>query len=255
MISKRGLIKLGFSDEQVEKLLKDKIFVLKVKKKNDQKFAELFRAIQRTYKTTAAQIVKVISRYPPFEGYPHRKVINNIKKTYGITEELAKKVIFSYPSFVGLNHSRAINDIKKTYGITTAQAKKAIITFTRFAGYNHARVLRQTVRMGRIIGLKKQEAIEAILNNPVLAGYSQRRNLASIDAFRNAVKTTGSTKTSKELFEIYQKSFAISPYPVKGSKKRETQWQRKGNRTQSKMGRVIEKRLKDTKRKIHRKHF
>jgi hypothetical protein len=99
--------------------------------------------------------------------------------------------------------------------------------------------------MGRIAGLKKQQIINTILEKTSLAGYSQRRNLASIDAFRNAVARTGSKMTNQQLFELYQKFFRDSPYPVKGSKRRETWWKRRKPETPtSKMGKKIERQLR-----------
>ena len=109
---------------------------------------------------------------------------------------------------------------------------------------DHVRVFRQAMSLGHIIGLNRQEIVEAILNKPVLTSYSEMRNRAAIDAFRNAVIRSGSTKTNRELFEIYQKNFMESPYPIKGSKKSESWWQRRRTRpVQSKMGQKIQKRL------------
>jgi hypothetical protein len=49
-------------------------------------------------------------------------------------------------------------------------------------------VLRQLSRIGRIAGLNKNEVIERILENPVLAGYSAKRYLAAIDIGRELRK-------------------------------------------------------------------
>ena len=206
---------LGFSSHQAEALLKNPEFIIRVKRKSDKEFAKVFKKIQ---------------------------------SAYGVTKAQAVKTVISFPKFVAYNHSRVVANIQKTYEATKTQAVKAVLSYPQFASLNHSRVVRQAMRMGRIIGLNRQEIAMAILNKPVLAGYSEKRNLAAIDAFRNAVRRTGSTKTNRELFELYQKEFVKSPYPVKDSKKRETWWQRRERSTKSKMGQKIEKRLRKTKR-------
>ena len=81
-----------------------------------------------------------------------------------------------------------IKTIANTYLTTETVIRKAVLSFPPFASYDHQRVLRQLSRIGRIAGLNKNEVIERILENPVLAGYSAKRYLAAIDIGRELRK-------------------------------------------------------------------
>ncbi len=141
-----------------------------------------------------------------------------------------------------------MNKIAQAYGISREQIAKAIFSFPPFAGLNHNRVLRQAVRIGRTFGFDKAKISEMFLAHPPMAGYSQRRNLAAVDAFRNAAKRTGVNLTSQQATQMYSKMFAKSPYPEKGSKKRETYFARQRNPKLSRLGQLVEKRLKTVRR-------
>lgn len=136
-------------------------------------------------------------------------------------------------------------EIQKVYSVSREKAAKAVFTHPPFAGYDHSRVLREVMRLGRVVGLKKKNIVNTILQRPVLAGYSQKRNLAVIDAIRNAANQAGIKVSAKQGLELYKKTFGKSPYPVTGSKKRETWWQRKqpATTTPSKFGQAIRRTL------------
>ena len=79
-------------------------------------------------------------------------------------------------------------DIRKVYGFSSQQVGKAIASFAPFAGLKHYRGMRQALRLGKLVGVSKEEIVMAIIEKPVLSSYSQKRNLAAIDAFRHAVE-------------------------------------------------------------------
>jgi metal-responsive CopG/Arc/MetJ family transcriptional regulator len=232
---------------------------------------------------TRAQISKVVLRFPPFAGYNHERVLNDLTKTYGVTRAQISKVILTHPQFAGLNHERVFSDLRKSYGFSRAQISKVVLSFPPFAWYNHERVLsgltkvygfsrsqiskvvlrfppfaglnhervlRQTTRIGKVVGLSREQIIQTILENPLLAGYSRRRNLATSVALKNVFEQTGYAKglTKEEAatraLELYKKTSSLSPYPVGGSKETEDYWKRHGNPVQSKMGMVITRKIR-----------
>ncbi|MBI2598258.1 MAG: hypothetical protein HYW50_03620 [Candidatus Diapherotrites archaeon] len=134
--------------------------------------------------------------------------------------------------------------ITQIYGVSREQAAKAIFSFPPFAGLDHNRVLRQALRIGKSFGFNKEKISELLLAHPPMAGYSQRRNLAAIDAFRNAAKRTGVRLTAQQATQMYSKMFMKSPYPEKGSKKRETFFARHGEPKISRFGQLVEKKLR-----------
>jgi hypothetical protein len=136
-----------------------------------------------------------------------------------------------------------IKEISGIYGVPEAKIREIISSFPAFAGLNHSRVMGQALSLGKLIGLKKADIIAAIFERPVLVGYSKKRNLAAIDAFRNALRDSGVQRSNKELFELYKQYYSSSPYPVEGSKKRETFWRRQKKESISAMGNKVRRRL------------
>ncbi len=155
MSLKETLTEAGFSENEAERLANDDWFAPRNSNKSAEEIKEKIKAIANTYLTTEAVIRKAVLSNPQFAGYDHQRVLQGIKDAYNCTAE---------------------------------DASKAVLSFPQFAGYDHQRVLRQLSRIGRIAGLNKNEVIERILENPVLAGYSAKRYLAAIDIGRELRK-------------------------------------------------------------------
>ena len=100
------------------------------------------------------------------------------------------------------------NKISGIYGCDFDDIKRAILSFPPFAGYDHERVLRQKTRLGRMAGLSNEEAVNYLLDSPVLAGYSAKRYLAAFDIGRQ-LEREGFVQDDKMLgafFSLYMKS-------------------------------------------------
>ena len=212
MLAESELIEIGFSKEQAKSLLKDSDFVLVAKNKTKKDFEQRLKDAEKTYNVSREQVVRAVFSFPPFAGLDHARVLRQLVDVYGVSREQVVRAVFSHP---------------------------------RFAGYDHARVLRQASRLGKLIGLSKKEIIKEIFENPFLVSPSQKRNLASIDAIRNALKRSGKNVSNEQLFEWYKKHFWTTPYPVKGSKERETVLARQGKLSEpSKVGKLFERKIK-----------
>ena len=114
-----------------------------------------------------------------------------------------------FPPFAGYNHERVVEEATEVYG-DREKVKKAILSSAPFAGLNHERVLRQKSKIGRIIELTKEKVVDKILNMPINAGYSYKRDLARIDIARQLVKENYEISEEDKKHMIMQ--YAISPY-------------------------------------------
>ena len=141
----------------------------------------VLKGIRDAYNCTAEQASKAVLLHPPFAGLDHQRVLQGIRDAYNCTAEQASKAVLSFPPFADLDHQRVLQGIKDTYNCTAEQASKAVLSFSPFAGLDHQRVLRQLSRIGRIVGLDRNDVIERVLKNPVLASYSAKRYLAAVD--------------------------------------------------------------------------
>ncbi len=215
MLSIVDLESMGFLRYHAQLLLHDNHFILMVKNQSKAQFGER---------------------------------MNRIAQTYAISREQITKAVFSFPQFAGLDHSRVVADLTRVYGVSREQITKAVFTHPPFAGLDHSRVLRQAERIGKSFGFNREKISEMLLAHPPMAGYSQRRNLAAVDAFRNAAKRTGVSLTAQQAMQMYSKMFMTSPYPEKGSKKRETYFTRQKKPKLSRLGQLVEKRLKNIRR-------
>ena len=240
MAIREELIKAGFTEEQAERLSKDEFFLRQHKNKDAAQLVSIVSRISGIYSFDASETRELISKFPPFIGYDHSRAIREATEVYGDeknvkkailkfppfagldhsravreatevykNEEKVKEAILKYPHFAGLNHQRVIKEATEVYG-DEKKVKEAILKYPPFAGLNHSRVMRNLTRLGRIAGIKKQDVIERILQNPVLAGCSYRRYLAGLDVGRQLSKE-GFEKDDKML-ESFFTLFVQSPY-------------------------------------------
>jgi len=132
------------------------------------------------------EVREAILKHPRFASLNHTRVINEATKVYGEKNETkVRETILKHPRFASLNHTRVINEATKVYGEKNeTKIKEAILKHPSFASYDHTRVVRQKTRIGRLIGLSNDETIDILLDYPVQAGYSYKRDLARIDVAR-----------------------------------------------------------------------
>ena len=140
--------------------------------------------ICRSYGISLNSSQEIIDKFPRFTSLNHTRVINEATKVYGEKNEV-REAILKHPRFASLNHTRVINEATKVYGEKNeTKIKEAILKHPSFASYDHTRVVRQKTRIGRLIGLSNDETIDILLDYPVQAGYSYKRDLARIDVAR-----------------------------------------------------------------------
>jgi hypothetical protein len=140
--------------------------------------------ICRSYGISLNSSQEIIDKFPRFTSLNHTRVINEATKVYGEENEV-REAILKHPRFASLNHTRVINEATKVYGEKNeTKVRETILKHPSFASYDHTRVVRQKTRIGRLIGLSNDETIDILLDYPVQAGYSYKRDLARIDVAR-----------------------------------------------------------------------
>src|SRR3989344_5653567 len=179
------LVSIGFEREEAQKLTESNNF--HHKRKSRQELTDLFNKISGIYGCDLERIKRAILTHPPFAGYDHERVVRQGIEVYGDEERV----------------------------------KRAILTHPQFAGYDHERVVRQKTRLGRIAGLTNEEAIDYLLNMPVLADYSAKRYLAAFDIGRQ-LEREGFPQDNRmlEAFFLY---YIKSPYVPDTKRKRISQ--------------------------------
>ncbi len=216
--------------------------------------SRVLKEAQDVYGVSKGAVVKAVFYAPPFAGLDHFRVLDDIQNIYGVSKEVAVKAVFSFPPFAGFNHSLVLKDISDIYGVSREKVVKAVFKAPRFARRDHVRVLRQIKRFAKLLGLNKKTIIDYLFENPVIAGYSWKRNIASVDAIRRAVKRTGVNVSNEEMFQWYMTGYGQSPYAAKDSKAREGTLEARGELTKpSDMGKAAESWLKNRKKRRHLK--
>jgi len=155
-----------------------------------------------------AGVKKAILKHPAFAGLDHGRVVREASAVYR-DEARVKKAILKHPAFANLDHGRVVREASAVYG-NEAGVKKAILKFPAFANLDHKRVLRERIRVGKLAGMNKQETIDTILKDPVLAGYSAKRYIAALDVART-LKEEGFAPDEKMLSAFFRYR-SVSPY-------------------------------------------
>lgn len=214
------LIAVGFEKEEAEILEESKSFHQQSLGRTELR--EKFEDISRLYGCDFEKIKKVLKRFPPFLDYNHRLVVDELSKIYGkYKKNRIKKAILKHPSFVSRDHSKFLEKAISIYGLENKdRIKKIILDYPQFIGINHSRVIRQKTRLGRMVGLSKEEVIEYIMDKPILAGNSAKRYLAALDIGRN-LEAEGFTR--EEIFNSFIKNYIKSPYVPNTDRKRISQ--------------------------------
>ncbi len=81
--------------------------------------------------------------------------------------------------------------------------------------------MQQKSRLGRLVGLSKEQIIDKILENPVLAGYSATRYIAGLDVGRQLKKE--GFEQDKKMLKTFMNYVGSSPYAPEYSRKRISQ--------------------------------
>ena len=171
------LQEIGYSTEQASYLASHEGF--HHKRKTREELDDLFLGISETYKCDLDQIKEAVLKSPQFAGYDHERVVREANEVYN-NEDKVKEAILKHPRFAGYDHKRVVREANEVYQ-NEDKVKEAILKWPQFAGLDHERVVRQKSRLGRLVGLNKQEVIDKILTKPSLAGYSARRYIAGLD--------------------------------------------------------------------------
>lgn len=172
---------------------------------------ETLDEITDAYKCTEGQAAKAVLRFPKFAGRKdHKLILKGIRDVYKCTEGQAAKAVLYFPQFAGYNHQRVLDGIKDVYKCTDEQASKAVLRNPIFAGLDHQRVLRRLFRIGRMVNMKMDEVKEETLKNPIIASYSGKRYLATMDIVRH-LRTEGLNDNSR-LLTLWKKNSIVSPY-------------------------------------------
>ncbi len=187
------LAEAGFGGEAVKKFADNEWFVRNYANKFSEEILERINLIAAIYNTDADSVRDAITKFPPFAGYDHKRVVEGIREVYGWSAEDAGKAVFKHPPFAGLDHKR---------------------------------VMRQLGRIGRIIGLDEDRTKESILHNPVIAGCSTKRYLAAIDVV-NHLRTEGEL-SDKDAIRLCLSYISKSPYVPGTDRLRITQVLRRG---------------------------
>ncbi len=250
MALEEKLVKIGFSSEDAVFLASHEWFHHRLK--SVEELEGVFGGIVRVYGWSTSEVLKVVRKFPRFTGFDHVRVMREVTEIYG-DEDRVKKAILLSPQFAGLNHKRVMREATEIYGdedrvksiilnwpqfasydhervVKQAvevykdeeKVKKAILANPSFAGVDHERVMQQKSRIGRIIGLGREEIVGLILKRPVLANYSFRRDLAVVDLGRKLV-TEGYGGREKEMVQAYLSYCGQSPYVPGTNRKRISQ--------------------------------
>ncbi len=156
-------------------------------------------------------------------------MVRVLREVYGsdLSLDMIRKAVFSFPPFVGYNHSRVVRVLREVYGsdLSLDMIRKTVFTFPRFTSSDHSRVFNMLSRFAKRFGVSKQDLIETIFKMPALVSYSKIRHFASWDAFRRVLKkhpSLGEGLSNEEGIRIFLSYFGKSPYPLKGSKLKES---------------------------------
>ena len=215
------LVSIGFEMEEAQKLSGSDGF--HHKKKTRQELTDLFDKISRVYGWNFENLKRAVLSFPRFAGYDHERVVRQGLEVYGAdNKDKLKRAILTHPQFAGYDHERVVRQGLEVYGADNKDKfKRAVLSFPPFAGLDHERVVRQKTRLARMAGLSNEEAINYILDLPVLASYSAKRYLAAFDIGR-LLEREGFLQ-DEIMLKVFFSYCANSPYVPDFSRKRISQ--------------------------------
>ncbi len=169
------------------------------------------------------KVKRAVLNFPPFAGYDHERVVRQGIAVYGAdNENKVKRAVLTHPPFAGYDHERVVRQGIAVYGADNEdKVKRAVLNFPQFAGLDHERVVRQKTRLGRMAGLSDEEAINYLLDLPVLASYSARRYLAGFDIGRQLERE--GFPQDERMLKAFFSYFRKSPYVPDSNRKRISQ--------------------------------
>ena len=136
-------------------------------------------------------------------------------------QKLAESKDFHHRRKTSQELTDLFNKISGVYGWSFDDVRSAVLSFPPFAGLDHERVVRQKTRLGRMAGLSDDEAIDYLLDLPVLAGYSAKRYLAAFDIGRQLEKE--GFPQDERMLKAFFSYFGKSPYIPDSNRKRISQ--------------------------------
>ena len=149
-----------------------------------------------------------------------KSLFDKISGVYECSFEDVKRSVLSFPAFASLDHERAVRQGVEVYG-DEERVKRAMLMHPQFAGLDHERVVRQKERLGKIAGLTNEETIDYILDNPVLASYSAKRYLAAFDIGRQLERE--GFPQDERMLKAFLMYYSKSPYVPDSNRKRISQ--------------------------------
>ena len=212
---------IGFTAEQASYLSNHDCF--NHKRKNEIELTALLQGIAKVYSCDEAKVKAAVLKQPQFAGLDHQRVVDQAIVVYGFENEAkVKAAVLKQPQFAGYDHQRVVDQAIVVYGSENeAKVKTAILKFPPFAGLDHQRVFRQKGKLGRIVGLNNEEAIEKLLSKPALTSYSAKRYLAALDIARE-LEAEGFSQDIIMLRAFFS-NYSKSPYVPKTNRKRISQ--------------------------------
>ncbi len=190
--------------------------------------------IAQIYGVSSEEVKKVISKWPQFADYDHKRVVREAVEVYGIeNESKVKKSTLSFPPFAGLDHERVIREAVEVYGIENeSKVKKSTLSFPQFADYDHKRVVREAVE---VYGIENESKVKkSTLSFPPFAGLDHER------VVREAVEVYGIENESK----VKKASLSFPQFAGYDHERVVRQMSRLGKIVGLEMEKVIEKILK-----------
>ena len=149
-----------------------------------------------------------------------KSLFDKISGVYECSFEDVKRSVLSFPAFASLDHERAVRQGVEVYG-DEERVKRTMLMHPQFAGLDHERVVRQKERLGKIAGLTNEETIDYILDNPVLASYSAKRYLAAFDIGRQLERE--GFPQDERMLKAFLMYYSKSPYVPDSNRKRISQ--------------------------------
>jgi hypothetical protein len=174
-------------------------------------------------------------------------LIDELQKAGFSKEEAAKLVANEHfaahnGNQTGKSFSDRLRKAAIAYSTNIETVRKAVLSFPPFAGLDHERVVRQKSRLGGMVGLGEQEIVGILLKNPVLAGYSTRRDIAALKIGKEIAKE--GLPNDKAMLDLWLRShYNKSPYVPGTARQNITQARKQGITTEPPLMNVLRKAM------------
>jgi len=131
-----------------------------------------------------------LGSYTTVEGFISRgkEVILSAARTYSTEPKEIMMTIIKSPKFVTHDHQRVMEDMLAVYGFGRKKAcQKSVIKNNAMPGYDQRKRFNDKVGFWKNLGFTRNEVKDMVLHNPVLLGYSEKRELGVSDIVKRLV--------------------------------------------------------------------